>query len=200
MQFDDSEVVSLIESLSNAKSPSGFEDEAIAAVCAFAEPFATVEENSLRCAFITPKNFSGVKPVVMLDAHGDEVGMMVKSVRDNGCLSFVALGGINDAVLTGEKVYVHTLDNQWIPGVIGLKPPHFMSAAEKASGMHGELLIDVGATSRDEALVDFRVAVGEPVVFATRTEYDPKHRIAFGKAFDCRVGVAAMLLDRKSVV
>ena len=194
LKFDDAEVVSLVEALSNAKSPSGFEEEAIAAVRAFAEPFATVEENSLRCAFITPKNFTGTKPVVMLDAHGDEVGMMVKSIRDNGCLSFVTLGGINDAVLTGEKVYVHTLDDQWIPGVIGLKPPHFMSAAEKASGAHGELLIDVGATSRDEALADFRVAVGEPVVFATRMEYDAKHRIAFGKAFDCRVGAAAMLL------
>ena len=194
MQFNEEEIVHLLTDLSDAKAPSGFEDAAIDIVRDFVEPFATVEVNSLRCAFITPKNFTGEKPVVMLDAHGDEVGMMVMSVRDNGCLSFVTLGGINDAVLTGEKVYVHTVDGSWIPGVIGLKPPHFMSAAEKASGAHGELLIDVGATSRADAIENFGVAVGEPVVFATQTEYDAKHRIAFGKAFDCRVGVVAMLL------
>ena len=194
IQFNEEEIVRLLADLSDAKAPSGFEDAAIDIVRDFVEPFATVEVNSLRCAFVTPKNFSGEKPVVMLDAHGDEVGMMVMSVRDNGCLSFVTLGGINDAVLTGEKVYVHTVDGSWIPGVIGLKPPHFMSAAEKASGAHGELLIDVGATSRADAIENFGVAVGEPVVFATQTEYDAKHRIAFGKAFDCRVGVVAMLL------
>ena len=194
MQFDRSEVVSLVEALSNAKSPSGFEDEAVEVVRAFAQDFATVETNSLRCAFLTPKNFSGKKPVVMLDAHGDEVGMMVKSVRDNGCLSFVTLGGINDTVMAGEKVYVHTTDGSWIPGVIGVKPPHFMTDAERAAGAKGEQLIDVGATSRAEAQDVFHVAVGEPVVFATRMEYNAERGVAFGKAFDCRVGVAAMLL------
>lgn len=199
MQLDDAEVVSLVEALSNAKGPSGFEDDVLAVVRDFVKPFATVEENSLRCAFIVPKNFSGTKPVVMLDAHGDEVGMMVKSVRENGCLSFVTLGGIRDEVMAGEKVYVRTTSGTWIPGVIGMKPPHFMSAAERAAGASGEQLIDVGARTREEALQVFGCAVGEPVVFATQFEYAETQRIGFGKAFDCRVGVAAMLLALREI-
>lgn len=194
MEFNDSEVVSLVESLSNARSCSGFEDETLDAVRAFCEPFATLETNPLRCGFLTPRGFSGSKPVVMLDAHGDEVGLMVKSVRENGCLTFIQLGRFAKGSLGGQEVLVRTVDGDWIPGVVGMKPPHFMTAAEKASSAEPEMTIDVGATSKQDALENFRVGVGEPVVPATRMRYDARNRVMFGKAFDCRAGVAAMLL------
>lgn len=194
MNFNDSEVVELVERLSNARGCSGFEDEVLDVAREFCAPFATLETNSLRCGFITPNNFSGTKPVVMLDAHGDEVGLMVKSIRDNGCLTFIQLGRFTKGVLGGEQVLVRTTDGSWIRGVVGIKPPHFMSAAEKASNAEPEMTIDVGATSREDAIENFHVGVGEPVVPATRFSWDEKNRVMFGKAFDCRVGVAAMLL------
>lgn len=194
MDFNDSEVVSLIESLSNARAASGFEDETLAAARMFCKPFATFEENSLRCGFVIPKNFSGTKPVVMLDAHGDEVGLMVKSVRDNGCLTFIQLGRFTKGVLGGAEVLVRTVDGDWVRGVVGVKPPHFTSAAEKESDSEAEMTIDVGATSKQDAVENFRVGIGEPVVPATRFTWDEKNRVMFGKAFDCRAGVASMLL------
>ncbi len=194
MDFNDSEVVKLLEDLSNARACSGFEDESIEVARRFCEPFATFETNSLRCGFLTPKNFSGTKPVVMLDAHGDEVGLMVKSVRENGCLTFIQLGRFTKGVLGGEQVLVRTVDGDWIHGVVGVKPPHFMTATEKAGTAELEMTIDVGATSKADALENFRVGVGEPVVPATRMSYDARNRVAFGKAFDCRAGVTAMLL------
>ena len=194
MDFNDSEVVSLVESLSNARGCSGFEDETLAAARAFCAPFATVEENSLRCGFVVPKTFSGTKPVVMLDAHGDEVGLMVKSVRENGCLTFIQLGRYTKGTRGGQDVLVRTVDGEWIHGVIGVKPPHFMTAAERASADEPEMTIDVGAVSRQDAVENFRVGIGEPVVPATRFTWDEKNRVMFGKAFDCRVGVASMLL------
>ena len=194
MDFNDSEVVKLLEDLSNARACSGFEDESIEVARRFCEPFATFETNSLRCGFLTPKNFSGTKPVVMLDAHGDEVGLMVKSVRENGCLTFIQLGRFAKGVLGGEQVLVRTVDGDWIHGVVGVKPPHFMTATEKAGTAELEMTIDVGATSKADALENFRVGVGEPVVPATRMSYDARNRVAFGKAFDCRAGVTAMLL------
>lgn len=194
MDFNDSEVVALVEGLSNARGCSGFEDDVLDVARTFCEPFATFETNSLRCGFIVPKNFSGTKPVVMLDAHGDEVGLMVKSIRDNGCLTFIQLGRFTKGTLGGEQVLVRTVDGGWVRGVVGIKPPHFMSAAEKASNADPEMTIDVGATSKEDAVENFRIGIGEPVVPATRFSWDEKNRVMFGKAFDCRVGVAAMLL------
>lgn len=199
MEFDDSEVVSLLEGLSNARACSGFEDEAVEVARVFCEPFADFETNSLRCGFFTPKNFSGHKPVLMLDAHGDEVGLMTKSIRANGCLTFIQLGRYTKGCLGGQEVLVRTTDGDWIHGVVGVKPPHFMSAAEKAAGGEVEMTIDVGAVSRQDAIENFHVGVGEPVVPATRMSFDARRRVAFGKAFDCRAGVTAMLLALREV-
>lgn len=194
MEFNDSEVLALLQSLSNARGASGFEDETIEAARKFCEPFADFQTNSLRCGWLTPKNFSGTKPVVMLDAHGDEVGLMTKSIRSNGTLTFIQLGRYTKGCLGGQEVLVRTTDGEWIHGVVGVKPPHFMSEAEKAAGGEAEMTIDVGATSKRDAIENFHVGVGEPVVPATQMSYNEKNRVAFGKAFDCRAGVAAMLL------
>ena len=192
--LDDAQSVALVEALSNAYGPSGFEDPVLDVAREFCEGWATLETNSLRCGFITPKNFTGTKPVVMMDAHGDEVGLMVKSIRDNGCLTFIQLGRFSKGVLGGEQVRVRTTTGEWIPGVVGVKPPHFATPAELEGKAELEMLIDIGATSKEDAIENFHVGVGEPVAPATRFTWDPKNRVMFGKAFDCRVGVAAMLL------
>lgn len=193
MEFDRSEVVDLLGRLSNAKSPSGFEDETLAVVRSFSADFASMEENTLRDGLLTARNFTGRKPVVMLDAHGDEVGCMVKAIHSNGTMTFVQLGRFTDGTLTGQDVYVRNTLGEWVHGVIGVKPPHFLTDAERASGRVG-LILDVGATSKEEAIERFHMGMGEPVVPATRFDYDERTGIAAGKAFDCRAGVAAELL------
>lgn len=193
MELDRSEVVTLLERLSNAKSPSGFEDEVVSVAKDFCKGWADVRTNSLMDALITPNNFTGEKPIVMLDAHGDEVGGMVRSIRANGTMSFVELGRFSPNVLAGQDVLVRGTDGAWRHGVIGTKPPHFMSKAEVASGTT-PLILDVGATSGHEATELFNMGMGEPLVPATRFHYDAKTGIAFGKAFDCRAGVTAQLL------
>ena len=106
MNFNKDEVIGLLERLSNAKSPSGFEDETVAVVRDFCQGWADVEENSLRDALITPRGLCGNRPRVMLDAHGDEVGGMVKAIHANGTMSLVTLGRWPDGALTGQDVLV----------------------------------------------------------------------------------------------
>lgn len=118
---------------------------------------------------------------------------MVRSIRSNGCMSFVQLGRFAASVLPGQDVYVRDTLGGWVRGVVGVKPPHFMSDAERASGKT-EMILDIGATSKEEAVDRFHMGIGEPVVPATDFSFDPSTGIAFGKAFDCRAGVAAMLL------
>jgi putative aminopeptidase FrvX len=56
------------------------------------------------------------------------------------------------------------------------------------------MILDVGATSKEDAIERFHMGMGEPVVPATSFCYDDQTGIAFGKAFDCRAGVTAELL------
>ena len=185
----------LIEKLSNAKAPSGFEDEAIAPVREALADICDVSEDSLRNLYLTRRANTGNKPLLMLDAHGDEVGFMIHAIRPEGTLRFLPLGGWNKATLPGTGVVVRNRRGEWLPGVIAAKPPHFMSAEEKArQGVadYRDLVIDIGACSQEEAEQDYGIRIGEPVVPAVRFSYDEARDVMQGKAFDCRIGCAAL--------
>ena len=96
----DQNAVTMIQELSDAKAPSGFEDEAVAVAKKYGAEFADVEEDCLRNLYLRSKNNTGNKPVFMLDAHSDEVGLMVHSIKPNGTLRFVSLGGCSYNYLT----------------------------------------------------------------------------------------------------
>lgn len=187
--------VRLIEQLSNAFGPSGFEDDVLQVARAWAGTIGSIEEDHMRNLYIHRKENKGGRMRLMLDAHSDEVGFMIHSIKPNGTLRFVALGGWNTMSLSSADVLVRNAMGEYVPGIIACKPVHFMSAAEKASGAPelSSLVIDIGARSCEEAERDFHIRIGEPVVPATRFYQDAAHDLLFGKAFDCRIGVAAML-------
>ena len=167
MRSTKAEALALIKALSEAKAPSGFEDEAVAAAGQFAGEFAEVTEDCLRNLYIAPKEDAAEdeKPVFMLDAHGDEVGMMIHSITPKGTLHFLTLGRWNPNTLPSSKVMVHTRWGTWIPGIIAAKPVHFMSEAEKGKPLEiADLVIDVGAISAEDAVENFGVQIGEPAV------------------------------------
>jgi putative aminopeptidase FrvX len=191
--------VELIKALSNEPGPSGFEDGVLEIVRRALEDICTFEEDKLRNLYIYRKNHSGEKPVLMLDAHGDEVGFMIHSLKPNGTLRFVKLGSMDPKGLAASQVMVRTVDGEYIRGIIGLKPPHF-SKADAGTGMElHNFSIDIGAGSAEEAANKFHVAIGEPAVPATVCHFDEKHGLFFGKAFDCRIGIAAMIETIRSL-
>ncbi|MBQ1632252.1 MAG: M42 family peptidase, partial [Clostridia bacterium] len=186
----------LLKALCEANAPSGFEDETVRAARKAMQDVCEIEEDHLRNLYLYRKRNTGDKPVLMLDAHSDEVGFMVHSIRPSGTLRVVQLGGWNRATLPGASVLVRSREGKWIPGVIAAKPPHFMSAAEKERQGTSEirdLAIDIGAASTEEAENVFGIRIGEPVVPCTPFQYDAEHGMFFGKAFDCRIGCAALL-------
>ncbi len=184
--------VQLIQKLSSARGASGFEDEVLTIVREYCKDFASFEEDSMRNLFIYPNYNNGNRPLVMLDAHSDEVGFMVQAIKPDGTLRFIPIGGWNEKTLPSSKVQVRT-KNGYIIGVIAAMPPHFMSAEQRnAPVSYDNLTIDVGATSASEA-EEFGVTVGAPVVPLSPFGYDEKHGILHGKAFDDRMGVAALL-------
>ena len=185
----------MLKRLADAPGACAFEDEVVAVAREYASHLGTLEEDCLRNLYIRRKENTGDRPIIMLDAHTDEVGMMIHSIKPNGTLRFLPLGSWNKGSVAGTKVLVRNEDGEYIPGIVASKPVHFQSAAEKAAGLTEleDMVIDVGAVSAQDAVENFGIRIGEPVVPAYTTEYDEKRDIIFGKAFDDRIGCAVLL-------
>lgn len=186
--------ISMLQELADAPGASGFEDAVVEVARRYVAPLGRLEEDFLRNLYIYRKENTGTKPVLMLDAHSDEVGLIIQHIKPNGTLGFLPLGSWNSGVLVGTKVLVRNALGNYIPGIIAAKPVHFQTAAEKAGAAgSGELVIDVGATSAQEAVEKFHIRMGEPVVPDTKFQLDAENGLMFAKGFDCRIGCAAML-------
>ncbi|MCA9087635.1 MAG: M20/M25/M40 family metallo-hydrolase [Planctomycetaceae bacterium] len=131
-------------------------------------------------------------PLVMVTAHADEVGFMVTTILESGCLRFTRLGFPTEMVLPGQPVRVLT-PNGPIAGVIGVKPGHILSGeAARLVPPVEQLYLDVGASSAAEVGA-LGIEPGTPVVFhgpLTRTA-NPKR--VYGKAVDNRIGCLCVL-------
>ena len=124
---------------------------------------------------------------VVVDAHMDEVGLIVTGFDGNGTLKFDTIGGFDDRSLLGKVVQVgpHKLT-----GVIGAAPVHVLSAKQRNTIMKREAMrIDIGAKSKEAA--SGKVKIGERAAFVT--EYEELGKTAIGKSFDNRAGCAALI-------
>jgi putative aminopeptidase FrvX len=124
---------------------------------------------------------------VMLDAHMDEIGLMVVGHDSDGFLRMRAVGGVDPRLLPGTLLQVGP---ERIPGVIGVKPIHLLEEGEghKAPQLK-DLVVDVGAASKDEA--SKLAPLGTYAAFATQfREIGPT---VSGKAFDDRAGCAVLV-------
>lgn len=187
------ENLELIEKLCNARGASGFEDEVLLIAREYLKDIATFKEDSMRNLYIYPNYNKGNRKQILLDAHSDEVGFMVQAIKPDGTLRFIPIGGWNEKSLPSAKVQIYT-SSGYISGVIAAMSPHLMTAEQKNAPVSFEnLVIDIGATSAEEA-ESFGVEIGAPVVPLSPFEYDKKRGIMHGKAFDDRLGVAAMLM------
>ena len=190
----ENEELRLIKEISDANGISGFEDDVLEVVRRHAAGLGEITEDCMRNLYLRRSDNTGNKPVVQLDAHTDEVGFMVKAIRPDGMLEFITIGGWVATNIPAHLVRVRNSEGAYIPGVVASKPPHFMSEAERKAPLEvSSLVIDVGATSRDEIINDFKIEVAAPVVPDVDFIYDDKHKIMRGKAFDNRLGCASII-------
>lgn len=125
---------------------------------------------------------------LMVTAHMDEVGLIIKDIDNNGLIKFVTVGGIDKRILVSKKV---SIGQDKVPGVIGAKPIHLQSKKEWEKALDMEsLYIDIGASSKEDA--EQYVSIGDYVSFYT--EYsDFGENLSKGKALDNRVGCALLI-------
>ena len=192
--MEQAKLLSLIGELSNANGASGFEDDVLTVLRRHGEGLGDFSEDSMRNLYLRRAGNTDKRPLVQLDAHTDEVSFMVQAIKPNGTLVFIPLGGWVANNIPAHRVRVRNAEGKYIPGVVASKPPHFMTEAErKAPADVSTMVIDIGATSREEAIRDYKIRIGEPVVPDTEFEYIADHDLLIGKAFDCRLGCASIL-------
>lgn len=123
---------------------------------------------------------------IMLDAHMDEVGLIITHITADGFLRFVPLGGINTAALMFKTVRI----NGKTTGVISGKPIHLTRGEEgKKLPDADKLYIDIGVSSGEEA--EKLVTVGDRAVMVS--DFTLCGKKVLSKALDDRIGCAILI-------
>jgi len=127
-------------------------------------------------------------PHLLLEAHSDEIGAIVKSIDAEGFLRFDTLGGVIPAMLMGRRVRV-----RGHLGVIGVKSGHLQSAEEKERVLPSDdLYIDVGADGAAE-VASMGIGIGDPIAYySPLLSFTNENRVC-GKSIDNRIGCAILL-------
>ena len=184
----------MVKALSNANGVSGFEDEVLTVLRRYGAGLGEITEDSLRNLILKRDGNTGNRPVLQLDAHSDEVGFMVQAIRPNGMIQFITMGGWVANNIPAHRVRVRSAEGKYIPGIVATKPPHFMTEEErKAPATVANMVIDIGSSSYEETVRDYKIHIGAPIVPDVDYEYFSDTGLMFGKAFDCRLGCAAIL-------
>ena len=137
---------------------------------------------------IAKRNGISNKKTVMLDAHTDEVGLIISGITEKGFLEFKTVGGIDTRVMISKRVRVGKYK---IPGVIGMKAIHLLEKSERTEVPKVKsLYIDIGATSKEEA--EKYVELGDYAAFATDYE-ELSDNIIKAKALDDRAGCSVLI-------
>ena len=184
-----SDMKELLERLSNAHGLSGYEGSVRQIIENEVRPYVDEIKTDKMGNLIATK--LGDKPVVMLAAHMDEIGLMVKYVDDKGFVHFTKSGGWFDQTLLNQRMILHT-ERGAVYGVIGSKPPHAMKEEDKKKPVQAEdMFIDVGATSKEDA-EKLGVKTGTPITSDTEFKSLGNDRVT-GKAFDNRAGCVMLI-------
>ena len=184
-----SDIKSLLEKLSNAHGISGWEGSIQQIVREEIAPYVDeVRLDKLGNLIATKK---GVTPSIMIEAHADEIGLMIKHVDEKGFLRFIRIGGWFDQTLLNQRVIIHTRSGP-ITGVIGCKPPHVMKDEDRKKVIEAkDMFIDIGCISQKE-VEDLGILPGTPVSI-DRTFASLQGDRVTGKAFDNRAGLIIMI-------
>ncbi|OEC84869.1 MULTISPECIES: M42 family metallopeptidase [Methanobacterium] len=186
----------ILEKLSNAAGVSGFEENIREIITDEVKDYVDeIETDNLGNLIMVKKGKENGKKI-MLAAHMDEIGLMVRYIDKDGFIKFSKIGGINDQMLLNQEVYIYT-DNGKVLGVLGSKPPHRMKAAERKKAVEYEnMFIDIGAKDKEEA--EKIVNVGD--VATIKREFSTlRGSIVAGKAFDNRVGCLVLIEVMKRI-
>jgi endoglucanase len=189
--------IDLLKELTEAHGTSGYEDAVRDIVKRELSGLGELSTDSMGNLTCFKKGKSGgVAKKLMLAAHMDEIGFIVKYIDSNGFIRLNPLGGWDPRQMNSQRVVVHTKTGP-LPGVLmyGTKPAHLLSDAEKAQGQKlDDFFVDLGMSSDD---VKATVRLGDQVTMDGRFAQMGNHFAC--KSMDDRVAVFVMIEALKAV-
>jgi len=177
-----------IKSITEAPGVSGHEEEVSSLIEAVLSSYCDEVKKDSLGNLIFLKKGSKRNTKIMLAAHMDEIGLMVREIDDNGFVRFTNIGGVDQRTLLCQEVTIHGKEK--IYGIIGVKPPHLTDDAERSKAIGIEdLMIDTGFKKAD---LENILSIGD-VVTVNRRTVALKNDCMASKALDDRAGVAVLL-------
>jgi endoglucanase len=173
--------------LQKVDSVSGHEQPIVRCLRVKVEPLVDEIKVDALGNLIAIKRGRHSKPSLMISAHTDEIGAMVKSVEANGFLRFSKIGGTIDSLLIGRKVRL----NGHL-GVIGVKAGHIQKPEEQNRIIGSiDMYVDMGVDSEAE-IEAMGIHIGDPIVYDSEMSYFHNTDRVCGKALDNRIGCAIL--------
>lgn len=179
--------IQLLQQLCDLKGISGDEEQVRDFIVEQVTPYADeVIIDAIGNVIVEKKGVNPAKTKLLLNAHMDEVGLIVTHIDNDGYLKFAAVGGIDKRVLCGRSVTV----GNGVQGVIGAKPIHLLSTDEREKAVPiQDMYVDIGATNREEA--EQMVCLGDTICF--NAVFCTENGMLRGRALDDRVGCAILI-------
>lgn len=182
--------VDLLRTLSEAPAPPGFEEPVRKIMVHELSPYADAITYDGLGSVIARQGDRG--PRIMLDAHMDEVGGMVRHVTSDGFLSMQMLGGVLDQALPDQK-WIIIGSKGYVHAVTGLRDIHGMSPDDRGKVFpHDSIFLDIGARSSADVAA-MGIEPGDPVAPETSFAVLNGTQRYMGKAWDDRVGCAVLI-------
>jgi endoglucanase len=182
-------VVRLLEKLTNAPGPSGYEEPVTKIMVDEMKPLSDKLLYDGLGSVIAVQGSSG--PKIMLDAHMDEIGGMIRRITPDGFLSMQMLGGFLDAALFDQR-WVIVGSKGPVKAVTGIRDAHLESDNSKPHP-RDSVFLDVGAKNEEEVRA-MGVEPGDPVVPDSPFTILNGTQNYLAKAWDDRVACAALIL------
>jgi len=187
----------LLKRLVDADAPPGFEEEVRSIMIEELKDYVDSIEVDVLGNVILKKEGTNDENRLMIDAHTDEIALMVRYIDDEGFIYFDKHGWIDDRILLSQWVKVHG-ETTKVRGVIGIKSAHLVSKEEAQKTIPAsEMWIDVGVSSREE-VQEKGIDVGAPITF-NRSFCDLGNGYICAKAVDDRVGCFALIEAMKEL-
>ena len=175
------ETLELLNALTQATGVSGEEEHVLSVASELVKDLGETSISTLKSLICKVKIADPSKPHIMLNAHIDEIGMIVTGIDKNGFAKIARVGGIDRRMIMSSPVIAHTEEGDFY-GVVGSVPPH-LQKGEKKNPTLDEVYIDFGFDSKEET--EKHIPLGTILTFEGEM-VQLKNGLAASKAMDDR--------------
>ncbi len=183
--LDDTE--KMLRDLSEAPGVSGYEEPAAQVFMNYLRPIADELRRDHLGGVIAVKKGTAESPRVLIDAHLDEIGFMVKRIDENGFIKFFPLGWNFSQQMLDRRVFIYTRKGP-VLGVINTGP----DIKEDEIIKREDMWIDVGVANQAEAEA-LGIQPGDPIVHDSKFAVMANRKFLLGKAWDDRIGMGVII-------